>query len=273
MYSRKLQLGSALLLLLLAVSAGAQSTHYSVPAASVEDQFSAYHEALDGAADDVLAAIAQPSPATAALGPAAKAIYSDDSLVRQFAQQYWDGQEQNARRAVARVAQLRPTLDPILQEEGVPVDLAALVLVESGGRAMALSPKGALGLWQFMPETARRYGLAVNPGQDERTDVLKSTRAAARYLRDLYARFGDWNLVFAAYNAGEQAIQRAVERNGARDFESLTRARRLPSETRNYVPAVLSAMRLMGGALPGQAQPSSRPVKAWVIYADLGFNN
>jgi len=196
----------------------------------------------------------------------------DDSGARQFAERYWDGQQNNVRRAVERVAMLRPTLDPILHEAGVPVDVAALVLVESGGRPTAISPKGALGIWQFMPETARRYGLVVTPALDERTDVVKSTRAAARYLRDLHAQFGEWNLAFAAYNAGEGAVQRAMQ-HGARDFESMSSGRQLPPETRNYVPAVLSAVHLLGGALPAQARIPNRGSNARVIYAGSAPND
>jgi membrane-bound lytic murein transglycosylase D len=191
----------------------------------------------------------------------------DDSVMHQFAERYWGGQQNNVRRAVERVALLRPTLDPILHEAGVPVDAAALVLVESGGRPKAISPKGALGIWQFMPETARRYGLVVTPALDERTDVVKSTRAAARYLRDLHAQFGEWNLAFAAYNTGEGAVQRAMQ-HGARDFESMSSTRQLSQETRNYVPAVLSAVHLLGGALPSQARIPNRGSHARVIYAD-----
>jgi membrane-bound lytic murein transglycosylase D len=248
MYRRELQFVVPLLLLFLAAPAWTQSTHYSVPAASVEDAFSAYHEALSGAADGLLAATAQLAPEPASLRSAVTTRQPEDGALRQFARQYWDGQERNASRAVARVAQLRPVLEPILHQEGVPADVVALVLVESGGHTAALSPKGALGLWQLMPETARRYGLSVNPGLDERVDLVKSTRAAARYLRDLYATFGDWNLTFAAYNAGGQAVQRAIALSGARDFASLSRTRRLALETRNYVPAVLSAIDLLGGS-------------------------
>jgi hypothetical protein len=263
MYSRKLQLGSLLLLLLIAIPGWAQ-VRYAVPAASVEDAFSTYHEALSGAADGILDA-AQRASGSPSLGAAVN-VRPDEGALRQFAQRNWDGQEENVRRAVERVSQLRPTLDPILQEEGIPVDVAALVLVESGGRTKALSPKGALGLWQFMPETARRYGLVVTPSLDERIDVVKSTRAAAHYLRDLYSQFGDWNLAFAAYNAGEQTVQRAIG-HGSHDFATLSRDRLLPLETRNYVPAVLSAVRLLGGALPRQAQQLKSSHSERIIYA------
>ena len=96
-------------------------------------------------------------------------------------------------------------------------------------------------MWQFMPATAERYGLTVEPANDHRTHIEHSTRAAARYLRDLYRQFGDWKLAIAAYNAGENRVQRIINKTGIRDFEEMSRRGLLPLETRNYVPAVLAA--------------------------------
>jgi len=112
--------------------------------------------------------------------------------------------------------------------------------------AAALSPKGARGIWQFMPDTARRYGLEVTVDRDERIEVVKSTRAAAHYLRNLYQRCGDWRMAFAAYNAGEQVVEHTATRTGHTDFSRIERA--LPAETRNYVPAVMRAMELLGSS-------------------------
>lgn len=128
----------------------------------------------------------------------------------------------------------------ILRAHGLPEELVAVVAVESGFQPSAISPKGARGLWQLMPETARRYGLTVGGEGDERLDPLKSTHAAARYMKDLYAQFANWPLALAAYNAGEQRVERALSRMGARDFWTLARHAALPEETRAYVPAVLS---------------------------------
>jgi transglycosylase-like protein with SLT domain len=145
----------------------------------------------------------------------------------------------------SRVQQLRPVIDPILRGEGIPAEFAAVALVESGGQPAALSPKGARGVWQLMPETARRYGLVVSTNRDDRLDLVSATRAAARYLRDLYAQFADWELALAAYNAGEQAVQSAIHRAGSNRFSVLSQLRLLPAETRNYVPAVMNARRLI----------------------------
>jgi membrane-bound lytic murein transglycosylase D len=154
------------------------------------------------------------------------------------------GNDEAVRRAVARVTQLKPVLAPILREEGIPDEIAALVLVESAGQPTALSPNGARGIWQFMPDTARRFGLTVNSETDDRLDTLKSTRAAARYLRDLHAQFGDWSLALATFNTGETVVRNAVLRSGSRDFAVLSSQRFIPAETRAYVPAVMAASNL-----------------------------
>ena len=146
-----------------------------------------------------------------------------------------------SRPALAKLNQYRGTLGRILEEEQVPAELLSVAMVESGFNPLALSPKGARGIWQFMPATAVRYGLTVEPGNDHRTHPDHSTRAAARYLRDLHTQFGDWKLALAAYNAGEARVQRVIDRTGIRDFEEMARRRLLPAETRNYVPAVLAA--------------------------------
>ena len=152
------------------------------------------------------------------------------------------------RDAVAAVNRFRPTLGLILQEERVPVELLAVAYVESRFRTGAVSPVGAGGIWQFMPATARRYGLQVTAQVDHRTHPDHSTRAAARYLRDLYRMFGDWELALAGYNWGEGNVQRAIRRAGTRDFDELVRRGFIPLETRKYVPAVLSLAAKVGGA-------------------------
>lgn len=135
----------------------------------------------------------------------------------------------------------RASFARIFTEHGVPAELVNLAKVESGWNRFAVSPKGARGIWQFMPDTARRYGLRVAPGIDERTDPEKSTYAAAAYLQDLHRVFGDWQLALAGYNAGERRVQSAQRKAGATDFSKL--AGFLPKETQKYVPAVMSAAR------------------------------
>ena len=233
----------ALLALAFATSAWSQTANYAVPAASVGHDFAAYHQALDYAADEALANVKR----DAEIGRVATSsvVLPDATMVHKFAQQYWNGNDEAVRRAIERVTQLRPVLSPILDEEGVPGSVAALVLVESAGKATAQSSKGARGIWQFMPETARRYGLTVNSQDDERLNVPKSTHAAARYLRDLFNQFGNWPLAFAAYNAGEKLVEKASLTGGSKDFSLLSSRRLLPAETREYVPAVLAASNLL----------------------------
>jgi soluble lytic murein transglycosylase-like protein len=138
--------------------------------------------------------------------------------------------------ALARYNSYRDILTRILIEEKLPLEVLSVALVESGFNPLALSPKGARGIWQLMPDTARRYGLTVAPGDDQRAHPEHATRAAARYLM-----FGEWELALAAYNAGEGRVRRAIELAGARDYKELARRKLLPLETRNYVPAVLAA--------------------------------
>jgi hypothetical protein len=145
------------------------------------------------------------------------------------------------RLVLARYSQHRDTLLRVLAEEQLPSALLAVALVESRFDPLALSPKGARGIWQLMPATAERYGLTAQPAHDQRTHPEAATRAAARYLRDLYQLFGDWKLALAAYNAGEGRVQRAINVAGVRDFDELARRGLLPLETRRYVPAVLAA--------------------------------
>jgi membrane-bound lytic murein transglycosylase D len=131
-----------------------------------------------------------------------------------------------------------------LDEEGVPPELIHLAQAESGFLPRALSRKAAAGMWQFMRWRGHEYGLNQSRYSDDRLDPEKATRAAARHLRDLYQRFGDWYLAIAAYDCGPGVIDRAVERTGYADFFELRSRRLLPLETTNYVPIIL-AMTIM----------------------------
>ncbi len=143
-------------------------------------------------------------------------------------------------RAYARSGRYHDMMVSILKEEGVPQDLIYLAQAESGFHPLAVSRAGARGIWQFMGSRARGYGLQHSMWIDDRQDPEKSTRAAARHLRDLYAQFGDWYLAMAAYNSGPGTVQAAVKRTGYADFWELYQRHVLPKETRNYVPIILA---------------------------------
>jgi membrane-bound lytic murein transglycosylase D len=129
----------------------------------------------------------------------------------------------------------------IFREKSLPQELVFLPLIESGFRLNAYSRQKAAGPWQFIPSTAKRFGLKINWWVDERRDPIKSTRAAAEYLKVLYKRFNSWNLALAAYNAGEMRIQRALKRAKSNDFWVLRKTRYIRRETKNYVPSYIAA--------------------------------
>lgn len=139
---------------------------------------------------------------------------------------------------------LMPLLKRAFEEEGVAPEWAWLAEVESSLNPQARSPVGAAGLFQFMPATAKRYGLSLAP-QDERFVSLKSAHAAARCLRDLHGRFGSWPLALAAYNAGDGRVSRLLEKKSTKTFEQI--ADELSVETQMYVPKVCATIKLREG--------------------------
>lgn len=150
---------------------------------------------------------------------------------------------------------LLPTLRAIFAAEGVPPELVWLAEAESSFNPSARSPVGARGLFQFMPDTAKAHGLSTFL-PDERTDPEKSARAAARYLRQLHARFGNWALALAAYNAGEGRVSRTLAAKKADTFTAIAEA--LPAETRMYVPKVCALIATRAGIPPHQIPAPAR---------------
>ncbi|MBL9187942.1 MAG: lytic transglycosylase domain-containing protein [Opitutaceae bacterium] len=169
--------------------------------------------------------------------------------------QLWLGRVQS-RPAPARAATLMPRLRAAFAAEGVPPELAWIAEAESSFNPAARSPVGAKGLFQFMPETAKAMGLSTFL-PDERTDPEKSARAAARYLRQLHGRFGNWALVLAAYNAGEGRVARTLAQHKVTSYTAI--ADKLPAETRMYVPKVCALIATRAGVPPEKiAAPGTR---------------
>lgn len=137
-----------------------------------------------------------------------------------------------------------PIFEEALEAYGLPLELKYLPVIESALNPQATSHAGAAGLWQFMVATGKQYGLEINSLIDERRDPIKSSFAAAQYLKDLYKIFGDWNLVIAAYNCGPENINKAIHRSGGEaDYWKIYPY--LPRETRGYVPAFIAANYVM----------------------------
>jgi membrane-bound lytic murein transglycosylase D len=149
--------------------------------------------------------------------------------------------EKSFSRSLSRAGRYIDIMSAVFIEKGMPAELAFLPLIESGFRSEAHSNMNASGMWQFMPATARSFGLKIDPWVDERRDPIKATHAAAAYLEDLYERFDDWNLALAAYNAGEGKIGNAIKRYKTDDYWKIRRTSYITRETKNYIPSFVAA--------------------------------
>ena len=171
----------------------------------------------------------------------------ENDRVRYFVNFFCSRKRDFFERSLARSGRYIPMMVNILQEEGLPEDLVYLSLIESGFSSQAISKAKAVGPWQFIRSTGLRYGLKINGWLDERRDPLKSTRAAAAYLKDLHLQFGQWFLAAAAYNAGERKVEKAISRSQTNDFWDLSEKKSyLKAETRNYVPKFIAATLIAG---------------------------
>ena len=145
------------------------------------------------------------------------------------------------KRWLERSARYAPYIQNQLAEHNMPQDLLYVAMIESGFTPRAKSSAGAVGIWQFIAPTARRYGLKVNWWIDERRNYTKATGAAIRYKKDLFQRFNSWHLVSASYNTGENRIERLIKKHKTTSFWELAEMRTLPKETINYVPKIIAA--------------------------------
>jgi membrane-bound lytic murein transglycosylase D len=183
---------------------------------------------------------------------------------------YWVQRLQTDRRPILEAALERrgrygPLVSEALARHGMPQDLVYLAVIESGFDPRAYSRAHASGIWQFVKETGRRYGLEINRAVDERRDPVKSTDAALRYLSDLHDRFGSWYLAAAAYNTGENRVGRVMREEKGRehgtDAEFYEIFHRLPAQTRDYVPVMIAAARI--GKAPAAYGFQVEPLAPW----------
>lgn len=169
---------------------------------------------------------------------------SFNNVVRDYIDMYAGRRREHVSYMLALADYYFPMFETILAQNDIPIELKYLPVIESSLNPNAVSRAGATGLWQFMLRTGSGYGLEINSLVDERRDPYKSSEAAAKYLKDLYKIYGDWNLVIAAYNCGPGNLNKAIARSGGkRDYWSIYY--QLPRETRGYVPAFIAANYIM----------------------------
>src|SRR5208337_1207257 len=160
----------------------------------------------------------------------------DGPRVRRFIREYAYKQRETMKQYLAAAERHLPMVKAMATENGLPDDIAYLVMLESGGNPEARSPANALGMWQFMAATARSYGLRVDSWVDERLDPEASTKAAMLYLKDLYGMFGCWRLALSAYNSGENKLNQVLCQEDADDYDEVCSSPRLKRETREFFP-------------------------------------
>ena len=201
---------------------------------------------------------------------------SYNDIVRACIDRYTERLRRTVSIMLGAVNYYMPIFEEALETYQLPLELKYLPVIESALNPVAVSHAGATGLWQFMIATGKQYGLEVNNYVDERRDPVKASYAAARYLRDLYRIFGDWNLVIAAYNCGPENINKAIHRaGGERDYWRIYPY--LPRETRGYVPAFIAANYVMNYYCEHNICPmrSELPAKTDTVVVDrnISFDN
>ncbi|MGA8831615.1 MAG: transglycosylase SLT domain-containing protein [Desulfomonilaceae bacterium] len=163
-------------------------------------------------------------------------LEANEPRVRKFLREYGYEHRNTTRNYLAQGQKFLPMVKEQTREHHLPQELAYLFLLESGANPEARSRANALGMWQFMPATARTYGLRVDSYVDERLDPAKSTNAALLYLKDLYGMFGCWRLALSAYNSGENKLNRVLCKEDANEYEDICSSRMLKRETKEFLP-------------------------------------
>jgi peptidoglycan lytic transglycosylase D len=210
-----------------------QSAKFSLPAAQSAPNLRADNRLLELLDKDLEKAVEQPMERRRL--QFSKEVV-DHPKVRHFVRYYSSTGKVRFQELLARSGKYMPMIAKVLSQEGLPEELGYLALLESEFVVTTTSRNGAVGLWQFVATTARQYGLRIDEWIDERRDPVKSTRAAAHYLKDLHDYYGRWYLATAAYNAGPGNIDKALRQSGAKDFWSIKAKAQLSEETRNFVP-------------------------------------
>jgi membrane-bound lytic murein transglycosylase D len=195
--------------------------------------------------------------------------------VKQFVKTYIQMNSKNLYNIKKRSSSPFIMIDSVFRHYGLPVQLKYLAVVESELKTKAVSKVGAAGPWQLMPATARILGLKINARHDERKNYYKSTRAAARHLKALHEEFGDWLLVFAAYNDGEGPVLSAIRQSGSRNFWTLQRY--LPEETREYVKKFIATCYYFEGTYSSSllsttgSTPYSNTSKSYMDFQSVNY--
>jgi len=191
------------------------------------------------------------------------AVLADDGRLAQWRDAYLHRRRDWLEGSLGRAARLQPRFQAILEEMGLPRVLSYLPMVESGFRPRATSIMAAGGYWQFIPSTARHFGLTLDRWVDERRDPEISTRAAGRYLKRLHASFHDWPLALMAYNSGGGRVRGIIRRLGTRNYREMVRSVRTPAETAGYVAGFVASVQIAldpqrYGVTPPAAAPAQR---------------
>ena len=210
---------------------------------AAKQQAEEYRKALEAAYAEIVARERKPVAAPSVDVEAAASIpIPDHPTIRGALQYFTTDLKPSIQESLLRSGKYKKLIDKALDDYKLPRGLAYLPVIESAYVPSVTSRAGAHGIWQFMPETARDYGLRVDWWVDERADPERSTRAAAAYLKDLYRQFNDWPLALAAYNAGPGRIRRAMQTSGSATFWDLLENEAVPKETRGYVPTFFATL-------------------------------
>jgi membrane-bound lytic murein transglycosylase D len=207
-----------------------------------ETDLTAELEALRRAGSWTSPSVSPPNQEVPSDLPASDFPLTINNQVQAYLDLFQTQQRKNFTAWLTRAGKYLPLMQRELKEAGLPEDLAYLAMIESGYNQKAYSKAHASGLWQFIPGTGALYGLKMDRYLDERRDAEKSTKAAVKFLGNLYDEFGDWHLAVAAYNAGPGKINKGLERYDTKDFWSLAEYDYLAMETKRYVPKLIASI-------------------------------